>query len=260
MLQKLDFPSTEAQVYLQGAHLTRFQDWLFLSSRSQFDMGKAIRGGIPVIFPWFGPHPGDKVAPQHGWARTSLWTVESQDANSVTLCISTQGMNTAAGQWPFQARLEYRFSEALEARFSVENLGATPTRFECALHSYFAVSDISRVSIEGLDGLTYKNKTRANERFTQKGSLTFEGEVDRVYFAAPSPLRLHDGESGYELSGDWKSAVTWNPGAEKAASMSDLGEDEWRRFACLEVGAIGDDAIELEAGKMWEMNLRVTRK
>ncbi|RYX81011.1 D-hexose-6-phosphate mutarotase [bacterium] len=248
MLQKLDFPA--AELYLQGAHLTRFKDWLFLSSRSNFTEGKAIRGGIPIVFPWFGPSRTDSSAPQHGWGRTSLWQLESQSHSDAILSLRHDS---------WQIRLTYSFGDMLSVRAEVQNIGTQADSFEVVLHTYFAVSDISAVSIEGLDGLTYLDKPSGNARFTQQGTLHFDGEIDRVYLNAPSPLRINDGTGGYELHGDWNAAVTWNPGAEKAAQLSDLGEGEWRKFVCLEIGAIADGAIQLEPGKVWTLNAEISK-
>ncbi len=248
MLEKLTFPN--AEITLQGAHLTQFKDWLYLSSASLFEPGKAIRGGVPVVFPYFGPSKHDPNAPQHGFARTSVWKVESQNEQSVSLELSEQ-------QWRIQLRFE--FGDTLTTRVQVQNQALNARSFEFALHTYFTVSDIAHVEIEGLDGRTYIDKPDGGARKSQSGLIRFDGEVDRVYLNAPSPLFIRDGASGYELRGDWKSAVTWNPAEAKAATMKDLGEGEWKRFVCLEVGAIADDAIELEPGATWTMNQEVAR-
>ena len=248
MLQKLDFP--HAQLTLQGAHLTRFKDRLFLSSHSQFEVGKPIRGGIPVVFPWFGPNKNDPNAPQHGWARTQSWQMESSSPDHVALSL---------GHDEWNVHLRYDFGFELAASLSVQNDAVGARTFEVALHTYFAVSDIASVEVEGLDDLTFIDKPDGGARKKQSGSVSFESEVDRIYLHAPSPLRILDGASGFELRGDWKSAVTWNPGATKAATMSDLGKEEWRRFVCVEVGAVADNAVELGAGETWTMNLEIAR-
>lgn len=248
MLQKLDFP--DAQLFLQGAHLTHFKDWLFLSSRSHFEEGRSIRGGIPVVFPWFGPNKNDPALPQHGWARTAKWEIESQSQSNATLRL-------ARDQW--EVRLSFDFGDPLQIQFSARNVGEQPRSFECALHTYFAVSDIARVEIEGLDGREYIDKPNHFVRQKQNGPLYFTGEVDWVFPDAPSPISIRDGETGYELRGDWNSAVVWNPWKDKAAAMSDLGDDEWRRFVCVEVGAVAEGAVELSAGEMWNMSLEISR-
>jgi len=248
MLQKLDFP--DAQVYLQGAHLTRFKDWLFLSSRSHFEEGRAIRGGIPIVFPWFGSNKEDANAPQHGWARTAEWEIFSRSESEVALRLERD-------EWEIE--LSYDFGDQLEATFWVRNKAEQARTFECALHTYFAVSNIAQVEIEGLDGREFIAKSRGNVREVQRGPIRFAGEVDWVFPKAHGPVSIRDGATGYELRGTWKSAVVWNPWNEKAAAMSDLGQDEWRRFVCVEVGAIAEDAVELSAGGMWVMSLEISR-
>jgi len=248
MLQKLNF--SNAELLLHGAQLISFKDWLFFPSNPNFEMGRSFHGGIPIIFPWFGSKRDDSKAPSHGWARTKEWTVASQTETSIALELLEQ-------EW--RVRLQYNFGDTLQAQVEIQNQAASSRSFEIALHTYFAVSDVSQVEIEGLDGLTYLDKPDNHARKTQSGVVRFEGEVDRVYLNAPSPLFIRDGATGFELRGDWKSAVTWNPAKEKGTSMSDLGEDGWKRFVCLEVGAIADDTVELEPGETWTMNLEVAR-
>lgn len=257
MLDKLDFP--EAELFLQGAHLTQFKDWLFLSSRSHFEEGKAIRGGIPVVFPWFGANANDPNAPQHGFARTANWKVESKSQNGVTLSLDASDLNDVAGVWPFEARISYRFGDELKASFSVRNLDEQTHSFEFALHTYFAVSDVSRIEVEGLNSCEFKDKTDGNARKTQSGAVRFNGEVDWVFPEAPGPLQIRDANTGFELRGEWNSAVVWNPGQQKAATLSDLGQDEWKRFVCVEVGAIAEGAVEVSAGQTWNMSLEIAR-
>lgn len=237
----------------------RFKDWLFFPSNPDFELGKSFHGGIPVIFPWFGPKRDDPHAPQHGFVRTALWKIETQQEEKVVLSLDSSGLSNTQGVWPFRLHLEYHFGDRLAAQVTVENLDETPHQFEFALHTYFAVSDVAGVEIEGLNALTFIDKTRDYARQTQEGVVRFKGEVDRIYLQAPSPLFIRDGARGFELRGDWKSAVTWNPGQEKGTAMSDLGADGWKRFVCLEVGAIADDAVELGAGQTWTMNLEVAR-
>ncbi len=248
MLQKLQFPN--ADLLLQGAQLMHFKDWLFFPSNPDFEAGKSFHGGVPVIFPWFGPNKNSPKAPSHGWARNSVWTVGSQSQNDVVLVLEED-------HWRVQLR--YEFGDTLTARVEVLNLAQIARSFEIALHTYFAVSNVSAVEIEGLDGLTYLDKPDNHACKTQSGSVQFEGEVDRVYLNAPSPLFIRDGATGFALRGDWKSAVTWNPAREKGSAMSDLGEDGWKRFVCLEVGAIADDAVTLEPNQTWMMNMEVVR-
>ena len=142
--------SPDADIYLQGAQLTRFRDWLFLSNTSNFAPHKAFRGGVPLIFPWFGPNKTDASAPSHGWARTQIWQVEDVAADTVTLKLENDA---------WHLRMKFEFGETLRMRFEVENQSVEVRSFECALHTYFAVEDAANVAISGLDGKTYLDKT-----------------------------------------------------------------------------------------------------
>lgn len=248
--QSLDLlRSPDADIYLQGAHLARFRDWLYLSPHSQFAGGKAIRGGVPVIFPWFGPNKTDPNAPQHGLARATLWQVENVAEDAVTLSLELE-------DW--RARMKFGFGEQLRMRLEVESLAGVPA-FECALHTYFAVEDVRQISIVGLDGKTYLDKTDGMKRKAQSGDVTLSGETDRVYLDAPGPIRIRDAHRTLEIVGaaGWASTVVWNPWSEVAAKMKDLGADQWPRFVCAECGAIADNAVSLGAGETYVLDVSV---
>ena len=242
--------SPDADIYLQGAHLTRFRDWLFLSSASKFAPHTPIRGGVPIIFPWFGPNKTDANAPQHGLVRTKLWQVEDVAADAVTLITESQS---------WRARMKFGFADELRMRFEVENLSSAPFEFECALHTYFAVADARNVKISGLDGKTYLDKTENYDRKTQCGDVTLSGETDRVYLDSPGPIEIHDGVRAIRIEGEsgWRSTVVWNPWEKLAAQMKDLGADDWKSYVCVECGAIADDAITLSAGASYALDIAV---
>ena len=240
--------SPDADIYLQGAHLTRFRDWLFLSESSKFAAGKSIRGGVPVIFPWFGPNKTDATLPQHGWARTAIWQVEAVADDEVTFAVQSH-------RW--QVRLKFDFGEQLRLRFEVENQSELAQNFECALHTYFAVDDARNVVISGLDGVTYLDKTENYARKTQSGDVALSGETDRVYLDSGGPIAIDDGARTIHIAGasGWRSTVVWNPWEKAAAQMSDLSD--WRKFVCVECGAIADDAITLEAGASYVLDVAI---
>ncbi len=240
--------SPDADIYLQGAQLARFRDWLYLSPESEFVEGHSLRGGVPVIFPWFGPKKDDLSAPQHGIARTAIWEVGNVAEDAVTLQVELDN---------WRAQMKFGFSEQLRMRLEVENIGQTPAPFECALHTYYAVEDVCAISIEGLDGATYLDKTDDYARKTQSGDVTIEGETDRVYLDAPGPITIRDAARTIQITGaaGWRSTVVWNPWSEKAARMKDL--DEWRKFVCVECGAIADDAVSLGAGENYVLDVSV---
>ena len=240
--------SPDADIYLHGAHLTRFRDWLFLSDASKFAHDKSIRGGVPVIFPWFGPNKTDANLPQHGWARTAIWQVEDVAADAVTLAVQSH-------RW--QVRMKFGLGEQLRMRLEVENQSELAQSFECALHTYFAVDDIENVVISGLDGKTYLDKTANYARKTQSGDVTISGETDRVYLDSPGPIAIGDGARTIRISGQagWASTVVWNPWQKTAAGLSDLSE--WRKFVCVECGAIADDSITLAAGASYALDIAI---
>ena len=240
--------SPDADIYLHGAHLTRFRDWLFLSESSKFAPNKSIRGGVPVIFPWFGPNKSDANAPQHGIVRTKEWRVQDVAADAVTLATESEA---------WRVQMKFGFGDSLRMRFEVENRGAAPLDFECALHTYFAVDDARNAVISGLDGKNYLDKTENYARKTQSGDITFRGETDRVYLDSPGPIEIRDGARVIHIAGEagWRSTVVWNPGAKAAAQMSDLSD--WRRFVCVECGAIADDAITLAAGASYVLDVAI---
>lgn len=241
--------SADADIYLQGAHLTRFRDWLFLSDASHFARDKPIRGGVPLVFPWFGPQKTDASAPQHGLVRTKSWQVEDVADDAVTLMTQTNA---------WRVRMKFGFADELRMRLEVENRSDAPFEFECALHTYFAVDDVRNVVISGLDGATYLDKTESYARKLQSGDVRLSGETDRVYLDAPGPIAISDGARTIQIAGEsgWRSTVIWNPWEKVAAQMNDLSE--WQRFVCVECGAIADDAITLAAGASYALDIAIT--
>ena len=242
--------SPDAEIYLQGAHLARFRDWLYLSPNSHFAPGEPIRGGVPVIFPWFGPKQGESSAPMHGIARTALWQIENVAADAVTLQLEIES---------WRAHMKFDSGDALRMRLEVENAGAQNQRFECALHTYFAVEDARNISIEGLDGKTYLDKTDAMTRKEQRGHVVLEGETDRVYLDSPGPIAIRDAARTLEIRGErgWRSTVVWNPWDKRAAQMKDLGAAQWPHFVCVECGAIADDAATLKPGETYILDVSI---
>ena len=240
----------EADIYLQGAHLTRFRDWLFLSPDANFAPAKSIRGGVPVIFPWFGPNKNDASLPQHGWARTAIWQIENASDDALTLSVPSRS---------WRVRMHFGFGDELRMRLEIENQSDVAQQFECALHTYFAVQNIENVIVAGLDGATYLDKTASYARKKQIGDIAFGGETDRVYLDSPGPIQIREGARTVHINGDsgWRSTVVWNPWQELAAQMSDLGDDSWRRFVCVECGAIADDAVTLQAGENYALDVTI---
>ena len=250
------------EIYLHGAHVTGWQPRdsepvVWLSGHSAFEPGKPIRGGIPICFPWFGPHPSDSSRPPHGFARLAAWTLDQvgRDADGavgVTLSLRTDG--GAPQAWPHRCRLTYTatFGRHLALELAIRNLGDAPCPVQEALHTYFAVGDIREVAVEGLAGATYVDKLRGGERFVQEQApIRFAGETDRVYLDTAATTTIVDAARQrrivVEKQGS-RTTVVWNPWMAKARTMPDFGDDEWPAMVCVETANALDDALDLAPG------------
>jgi glucose-6-phosphate 1-epimerase len=156
------------ELYLQGAQVTAWQPSderpvLFTSPNSAFAPGQAIRGGLPIVFPWFGANRRMPTAPQHGFARVATWHldgVETAGGQSLTLTLSLGDGDVGSPFWPerFRAICTVTFAQTLSLRLAVQNRGMRPILFEEALHSYFAISDVAEIAISGLAGASVPQK------------------------------------------------------------------------------------------------------
>jgi glucose-6-phosphate 1-epimerase len=252
----------EADFYLQGAHVTHWtprghRPVLFVSPKSLFAPGKAIRGGVPVIFPWFGPRSDGKPGPSHGFARTMNWAVEeaSQRHNGaveITLALGPNDETRALGYAAFHARLRVTVGAELEMELQIRNDSADPLHYEEALHSYFAIGDIHQVSVSGLEGTTYIDKTDGLKRKQLGGEpLRIVKETDQVHLNTQSTCVIHDPVLNRRISVEKSgsdSTVVWNPWIEKTKGMSDMESDDWTRMICIETANAADNAVHLAPG------------
>jgi len=246
----------------QGAHLIQFQpksgrEFLFLSSRSHLAPGKAIRGGIPVIFPWFGPRAGHPEAPMHGLVRTRLWQVDSiqvPETGPATIRFALDSDHETLSHWPhpFHLTLEFQLGATLDVCWEVRNTGESPFTFEQALHPYFPVSDIHSAQVTGLQGASYIDKAdHLATKVDAQSAVSFSAETDRLYLDTTSPCTLLDPKAGHQLNiskTGSQSSVVWNPWIAKAAALSDLDDSEWMRFVCVEQANAASNAVTLPPG------------
>jgi D-hexose-6-phosphate mutarotase len=273
-LPRLDIstPTAIAQAYLHGAHLTGWQPAttsepvIWLSANSLFRPDKPIRGGVPICLPWFGPHASDKAAPAHGFARLVDWalTAAEESADGVTLAFSLRSDGVSPPVWthPFLATCRLRIGSRLTMELDVQNSGSEPFTFEEALHTYFAVQNVERVTIGGLHKLEYLDKVADFDRMTQDDErIRFTGETDRVYVDTTATCVIHDpglkrrivvGKSGS------RSTIVWNPWIDKARAMADFGDAEWRSMVCVETGNVGSDAIRLTPDQSHTMRVEIS--
>ena len=252
----------EAEIYLHGAHITKWTPSgaapiLFLSHRSLYAPGKAIRGGVPVIFPWFGPRSDGKSGPMHGFARTMEWTVARTALNDnggveVTLTLDPNQETRALGYAAFHLQFSVTFGGTLEMALETRNLSAETLVFEEAVHTYFAIGDIHRVSVSGLENTDYIDKTDAFRCKRQSAeSIRISSETDRVYLNTNAACTIDDPALGrrilIEKSGS-QTTVVWNPWIEKTKTLTDMATDEWRRMVCVETANALDNAVRLAPG------------
>jgi glucose-6-phosphate 1-epimerase len=266
-------PLATAHVYLHGAHLTHFQplgqkDLIYLSSKADFIAGKPIRGGVPICFPFFGYGPkDDQTNPFHGFARTLPWHVASARkaaGDSVQLVLALSSDDQTRKIWPFDFSAQYTIFVGSELHLALEitNTGNQPLEFEEALHTYFAISDIGQIAINGLENTDYLDKTQGMKKFPQGPiPITFSSETDRIYLNTRSACIARDPAGGREI---WvakdgsQTTVVWNPGIEKAKGMRDLGDGEWTKMVCIETCNVKDFAVTLEPGKSHTMSATIS--
>ena len=253
-------PYGSAEVSLYGAHVLSYRPtgqspvlWLADSYRT-LAPGKAIRGGIPVCWPWFGAAP---VAghPSHGFARTRVWQVASteyeKDSTSLTLGLLPSPETDALWQNRFRLELKVTVGPALRLELTTTNTGDRPFEITEALHTYFRVKDVATVQVTGLDGQPYLDKAPGGADSIQSGPVAFTGETDRVYNHHAGKALLSDPGIGRRVAIEKEGSsatVVWNPWAEKAATMADLEEGDWRRFVCVETANAGAAPIEVAPG------------
>jgi len=258
----VDSATAGGEIYLQGAHLTSWvpkgqRPVLFMSSQSAFAPGKAIRGGVPIIFPWFGARSDGKPGPQHGFARTAVW--EWKSASLVNEAdVAVEFRMAAEG---FELRFGVTMGARLEMVLEVTNTGAGEACFEEALHTYFAVSDVRDAAVEGLAGTTYIDKTDGFRRkILDTAQITIAKENDSVFLDTDATCTIRDPgwkrEIAIEKSGS-RSTVVWNPWIEKTAGMADMGPEDWRGMICIETANAADNAVKLAAGDTHRMRAQV---
>ena len=256
---EIDTAWSSAEVYLHGAHITHFQKKneppiLFMSQLSRFNEGTPIRGGVPVIFPWFGPREGESA---HGFARIQTWElreVSQLTTGEVSLRLSLPDSPSAALFSKFTADFWITAGKTLSAKLVITNTSTDQDfTFENCLHTYFHVGDINAISITGLKGSDYLDKTENFARKTEHSEhIKISRETDRIYLDTTAPVEIHDSNLGrrirIEKSGSL-STVVWNPWVDKAHQMPDFGSDEFQRMVCVESGNVADNRLTLPAGK-----------
>jgi D-hexose-6-phosphate mutarotase len=235
---------------------------LWVSRESHFAPGSAIRGGVPICFPWFGAHATDTAAPAHGFARIRPWSLieaREHEDGAVALTFELVSGDVRPPQWPHAFRATHRITigPTLSMELQVANPGAEPFTFEEALHTYFAVQDVRAVTVTGLEDTEYLDKV-ANFAKKPQGAdpIRFTQETDRVYLDTRTPCVLHDPGKRRRITitkAGSNSTVVWNPWVDKARAMPDFGDIEWPEMACVETCNVNVDRRTLGPGETQTM-------
>jgi len=243
---------------LQGAHIVSWtlpdgEEGLFLSERSAFAAGRAIRGGIPVIFPQFADR-GPLV--QHGFARTSAWRLAGVKVAgaraSATFVLESSAQTLAL--WPHAFRLELVATvggPALEVGLRVVNAGRDAFSFTAALHTYLRVADATSARLSGLRGVRYLTRGERESAVEVREFVTAAVPIDRTYFSPPRSLRLAEARRAVRVEQHgFTDTVVWNPGREKSDAMADMAHGSFLRMLCVEAAAV-EPAVALAPGEAW---------
>ena len=270
--------AAEATIALQGAHIVQWrpggqQPALFLSERSEFTTGKAIRGGVPVIWPWFGPRtPVVNAAPahapksaSHGIARTAVWqlafaALAGEDLH-LTFTLGPSPESRALGFDHFRLAYEVVVGRSLTMRLTVANDGPEPLRFEEALHSYLAVSDVARAELRGLEETEFLDKRADSERKREgRRAIVLNRTTDRVYLNTETTCTITDASLARVLQiskGHSRNTVVWNPWAELTRDLADMEPEGWHGMLCVESANVGEAAIALAPGTAHTMTATI---
>jgi glucose-6-phosphate 1-epimerase len=265
-------PLAEAEIYQQGAHIAHWavrgrKPVLFTSSKSFFAPGKPIRGGVPIIFPWFGPRAGEQPGPAHGFARSALWSVDSarllnSGAVEIAFGLAADQESRTLGFDAFAVRFTATIGSDLGMSLEVANRGQAPLVFEEALHTYFAVSNVREVTVHGLEGTTYIDKTDGFSRKVQPDApIRIAKETDQVYLNSTAACVISDPPWGRRIAiakTGSNSTVVWNPWVAKAATFQDMAPDEWQAMVCVETANVAGNAVTLAAGDTHRLTATIT--
>jgi glucose-6-phosphate 1-epimerase len=252
-----------ASLCLQGAHLMTWNPVsqsvpvIWLSRDAKLAAGKSIRGGVPVCWPWFGPHASESGFPGHGYARTVPWRVVesgSDPGGETRLTLRLVDNENTRAQWPHACMLDITVivGETLRVEMTTENTGVVDFEIGEALHTYFKIGDIGAVRVKGLENCEYLDKVGGSALRKQIGAISFSGETDRVYIDTASECVIEDDKLKRSIhitkSGSF-STVVWTPWTEKANKMGDMGQpDGWREMVCVESANAIENLVKVEAG------------
>ena len=256
-----------AKISLQGAHLFEYktlneEPLLWVSKASNFKVGESIRGGVPICWPWFGMHKTDTSLPQHGFARTSIFshvdTKESKDSTELTFLLKSS--KETLDMWKYKFELEYKVTIGAELKLELTTNNCDKEAFNItqALHTYFNTSDTSNVHVKGLENKPYFDALTCENK-TQNGIIKIDREVDRVYQHVNTPITIVDKNRSITITNEGSdSVVVWNPWIDKCSRMSAMNSDSYKTMLCIESANAFDDEREIPPSKTHTLKAVIT--
>lgn len=269
ILLKIDNKFCQAHISLQGAQVLKFyskkhnKDLLWLSDLAKFETGKAIRGGIPLCFPWFGGHPTDTNLPAHGFARNSEWQLkditEDEAGHHILLELTDSAATRQLWNYAFKLHMLIHCGEELKLEFKLQNLDQHTFEFTFAWHSYFPVAT-KHASVLGLQGTDYIDQLDDNQfKIQTSKTIKFTAEIDRIYATTSGQFVIQENDvAQIDIQSTAKSAVVWNPWIEKAQRLADVANDAWQDFICVETGQIASEKVRLKVGQTVQYQLNIS--
>jgi len=236
-------------------------DLMFLSTKAYYQAGKAIKGGVPICWPWFGADPEGKGRPAHGFVRNRMWEVIEAHLGpegEVTVTLGLNDTPETQAIWPysFQLRLVVTIGDTLKLALITHNTGDQAFTITQAFHTYFSVKDIHHATVSGLDGNSYLDKVDAGKQKQQFGDVKFDSEVDRIYLNVSNDLIIQDAALNRRIaikSQGSQTAVVWNPWEKIAKEMADLLDDDYLRLLCVETTNAATDTILIQPGDQFSL-------
>jgi glucose-6-phosphate 1-epimerase len=262
---RVDHPLATGCIALLGGHVMEWQPRgespvLYLSPEAILAEGTAIRGGVPVCWPWFGPRAG---LPSHGLARTRFWqlAVATESDHGVHLELTLSSDPATLQLWPhdFTLRLVVEMGRTLEVSLWMVNKGTEAVEITSALHAYLSVGAIEQTSLTGLEGVSYRDELDQDRVKVQEGPVRFAEEVDRIYLHE-GPVRIVDAAWARVLEVSQTGGtgtVVWNPWIEKSRRLADLPDTAFHGFLCVEPGQLADRALQLLPGEAHRLSMRI---
>jgi D-hexose-6-phosphate mutarotase len=252
-----------AEFLVYGAQVVSFkplatQDLLWRSNTTHYCEGKPVRGGIPLCFPWFGPHKTDRNLPAHGFARTSHWTIESitdlsDESTQLILTFASNDFTKTLWPFDFSARVVIIAGASLDVTLHYTNTATSPFTVTSALHSYFNISDIGNIVIDGLQNKTYLQGTDSTQcELQQEQRLSVTKEENRRYNGHDGTCTIIDKGFNRKIIVSKRNSnctVVWNPWIESTRTFADMEPDGYKTMICVEAANIGEYAVTLKPGE-----------